>query len=251
MIPDSRISRIRFEAMAYTMHLPTAGGPLKSLVDIHWFHLKFMHSLASRLDYRSWPTQRPAPVHKTRTTCPEVLCSRSVTFLHCYYNLMCQSRSLSPTSLIKLAGQSLQLGPSAAGLQDLPDVRLANPSPDAWTFTPAASGVPLPVSSSRASAFPKTVAGRRLAESAQRLSCGTVFRSCSHSLMFRPPGLLAIQVVPTDAAFARGGHDFYFRAPYELLPLHTSDMLAVRFRAIDGRGLAPHKIRGVVGRIHR
>jgi len=25
-----------------------------------------------------------------------------------------------------------------------------------------------------------------------------------------------------------------------LLPPHTSDMLAVRFRAIDGRGLSPH-----------
>jgi hypothetical protein len=69
--------------------------------------------------------------------------------------------------------------------------------------------------------------------------------------MFRPPGLLATQVVPTDATCAHGGHDFYFRAPYGSLLFRTSDMLAVRFRAIDGRGLSPHKIRGVVGRIHR
>ena len=69
--------------------------------------------------------------------------------------------------------------------------------------------------------------------------------------MFRPPGLLATQVVPTAAINRHGGRDFYFRAPYELLPLHTSDMLAVRFRAIDGRGLSPHKTRSVVGRIHR
>lgn len=44
-------------------------------------------------------------------------------------------------------GQSLQLGPTTAGHQDLPDVIPANPSLDAWTFTPAVSVVHLPVSS--------------------------------------------------------------------------------------------------------
>ena len=34
----------------------------------------------------------------------------------------------------------------------------------------------------------------------QRLPHGPLFRSCSHFLMFRPPGLLATQVVPTDAS---------------------------------------------------
>jgi hypothetical protein len=46
-----------------------------------------------------------------------------------------------------LVGQSLQLGPPAAGLQDLPDVSLANLSLVAWTSTPAVSVVHLPVSS--------------------------------------------------------------------------------------------------------
>lgn len=44
-----------------------------------------------------------------------------------------------------------------------PTLRLPNPSLDAWTYTPAASGVHSPVSSSRASAFPNAVAGRRSA----------------------------------------------------------------------------------------
>ena len=44
-----------------------------------------------------------------------------------------------------------------------PTFRLPNPSLDAWTYTPAASGVLLPVSSSRASAFPHAVPGRRSA----------------------------------------------------------------------------------------
>ena len=44
-----------------------------------------------------------------------------------------------------------------------PTLLRANLSPDAWTHTPAASGVLLPVSSPRASAFPKAVSGRRSA----------------------------------------------------------------------------------------
>jgi hypothetical protein len=100
--------------------------------------------------------------------------------------------------------------------------------------------------------LPQNGSRSALSESPHNDFCaGPLFRSCSHSLMFRPPGLLATQVVPTDATCAHGGHDFYFRAPYGSLLPHTSDMLAVRFRAIDGRGLSPHKIRGAVGRIHR
>ena len=160
MIPDSRISRIRFEAAAYTMRLPTGGGQLKSMVDIHLLYPKLMHSLASPWDYRSLPAQRPAPV----PTNPH----------HVPRGPLLQKRYL-PSSLLRphvpvlkpltnfaftLAGQSLQLGPPAAGLQDLPDVTTCESFPDAWTFTPAASGVHLPVSSPRASAFPKTVPGR-------------------------------------------------------------------------------------------
>lgn len=46
-----------------------------------------------------------------------------------------------------LAAESLQLGPSTAGHQDLPDVGSANLSLDAWTSTPAVPVVHLPVSS--------------------------------------------------------------------------------------------------------
>ena len=48
MIPDSRISRIRFEAAAYTVRLPTSGGQFKPMVDIHSLSLRFTHSLANR-----------------------------------------------------------------------------------------------------------------------------------------------------------------------------------------------------------
>ncbi len=49
----------------------------------------------------------------------------------------------------------------------------------------------------RPSPFPNWVGTPR--DPAQRRQCGHCFRGCSHSLMFRPPGLLATQVVPTAA----------------------------------------------------
>jgi hypothetical protein len=134
------------------------------MVDIHSFNLKFTHSLASReiTGDGQHSVRRLFPL--TRTTYQRSFAPEALHFLHRYYDLIGQSQGLSPTSLFTLAGQSLQLGPPAAGLQDLPDVTVRESSLDAWTFTPAASGVHLPVSSPRASAFPETVAGRRSAK---------------------------------------------------------------------------------------
>jgi hypothetical protein len=56
--------------------------------------------------------------------------------------------------------------------------------------------------------FPTLGLGRlSLPLPAQRLQCGTRFRDGRHSLMFRPPGLLATQVAPTAAGQCpQGGH---------------------------------------------
>lgn len=63
----------------------------------------------------------------------------------------------------------------------------------------------------------------------QRLQYGSQFRGCRHLLMFRPPGLLATQVVPTAMPLRPyGSRDFYVRAEHELLPSRASDMLAAR-----------------------
>ena len=65
------------------------------------------------------------------------------------------------------------------------------------------------------------------------------FRGCSHSLMFRPPGLLATQVVPTAGLASRpaqGSRDFYVHAELGSLPPRAVDMLTVRIEQIDGRG---------------
>jgi hypothetical protein len=251
MIPDSRISRIRFEAVAYTLRLPTGRGQFKSMVDIHSLSLRFTHSLASRRVCRFLPTPRSAPVPINSHHVPRgpLLQKRYLP------SLLLRPQVPVPKPLTNfaftLAGQSLQLGPSAAGLQNLPDVTSAIPSLDAWTLTPAASGVLLPVSSPRASAFPETVAGRRSAGTRATTSARTVISELQSFLYVQASRFASHPGRSHRCLFRHGSRDFYFRAPYELLPPHTSDMLAVRFRAIDGSGLAPHKIRSVVGRIHR
>ncbi len=164
---------------------------------------------------------------------------------------MCQSQSLSPTSFRQLVGQSSQLGPPTAGLQDLPDITPRE------SFSRCLDLYPGSLWGALTRFFPQSIglpqSGTRSALSNLRAttSAREQFRGCSHSLMFRPPDLLATQVVPTAAFAGRAAVAFYFRAPHGLLPLHASDMLAVRFRAIDGKGLSPYLIRGVVGRIHR
>lgn len=94
----------------------------------------------------------------------------------------------------------------------------------------------------RARYFPRDIGlPRILSGSARRgtptaTSVGGVFRSCSHSLMFRPVGLLATPVAPTSHLAALGSRGFYIRAYRESLPHHAADMLSVQNRAIDGEG---------------
>jgi len=164
---------------------------------------------------------------------------------------MCQSRILSPASLLHSPTGLCSLDHPLLVFGTFPTLHSANPSLDAWTFTPAASEVLLPVSSPRASAFPKTVLGRRSAKNRTTTSARTVISELQ-SFLYVQASRFACHPGRSHRCLCRhGSRGVYFRAPSGLLPSRTSDMLAVRFRAIDGRGLSPHKIRGVVGRIHR
>jgi hypothetical protein len=49
-------------------------------------------------------------------------------------------------------------------------------------------------------------------------SVGNIFRSCSHSFMFRPVSLLAILVAPTRSLAGSGSHGFYVRPSHGWLP---------------------------------
>ena len=66
-------------------------------------------------------------------------------------------------------------------------------------------------------------------------SVGADFRSCSHSLIFRPAGLLATPVAPTSHLAVLGGRGFYIHAYHGPLPRRAVDMLSVQIRAIDGK----------------
>ena len=58
-----------------------------------------------------------------------------------------------------------------------------------------------PVSSHRTAAFPTYLLGRLPQRTVERLHYGSLFRGCSHSAMFRPPGLLITQVAPTAVSW--------------------------------------------------
>jgi hypothetical protein len=62
----------------------------------------------------------------------------------------------------------------------------------------------MPVSSSTSAAFPRTLSrsASRVSPS-KRFHDGSLFRDCSHFVMFRPPSLLASQIVPTAATYRR------------------------------------------------
>ena len=78
---------------------------------------------------------------------------RALPLLHCSYGLMRQTTSLLPTSFT-YSDRSSQVAVCPCCDMALPDVISANPSPRAWTHTPVALVVLLPVSSHKASAFP-------------------------------------------------------------------------------------------------
>jgi len=48
--------------------------------------------------------------------------------------------------------------------------------------------------------------------------------------MFRPPSLLASQIVPTAMPIAQGSRGFYVRAERASLPPHAPNMLAAWYR---------------------
>ncbi len=149
-----------------------------------------------------------------------------------------------------LAGQSLQLGLSAAGLRDLPDVSLPvfpwmlGPLPrlSQWCTYPF---LPTQLRPSRNGYTVGTLAFTRTTTSVRTVISGLQsFLYVQASRFACHPGRSYRCGLPPQ-----GSCDFYFRAPYELLPPHTSDMLAVRFGQLTAGDFHPIRVRSVVGRI--
>jgi hypothetical protein len=130
------------------------------------------------------------------------------------------SQDITPTSLLLRAhapnrcppaafdsvscGRSLQVAVSPCCATVLPDVISADPSIRVWTLAPVAPKVRFPVSSLGALAFPTFTLGRRCTKTPTATSVGKEFRSCSHSLMFKPVCLLATPIAPTLAPRGAG-----------------------------------------------
>src|SRR5215469_4792103 len=102
--------------------------------------------------------------------------------------------------LLALFGESLQVVTSPCCPRQLPDVISNSLFLDAGSPTPAVHRVLAPVSSTVSSAFPteKWVGFPQLSR-LKRLRARGDFRGCRYFVMFRPPSLLAPQIVPTVA----------------------------------------------------
>ena len=101
--------------------------------------------------------------------------------------------------------ESWQVVRSPCCPRELPDVISESLSLDAGSHTPAVHRVLSPVSSTMSSAFPKQrwVGCPRMPHELRLLVEGDS-RGCRYSFMFRPPSLLAPQIVPTAANTAAG-----------------------------------------------
>ncbi len=114
---------------------------------------------------RPGAAQCPEPLRPTRVLPSSGRCQAppggALPPLHRSYGLMRRTRSLPPPTVAALVSGSLQVAASPCWEVALPDVIPASPSLDAWTLTPAARRVLLPVSSPTISAFPEDTAGRR------------------------------------------------------------------------------------------
>ena len=213
------------------------------MANMHSARLTFTHSLVTTEGFRSLPASHPAPAHSSLHSVPRGPLLRKRYLPSTLLRPHVPIPKPLPNFAFTLAGQSLQLGPSAAGLQDLPDVTVRESFPGCLDLYP---GCPWGASTRffpQGFGLPRNGSGSALCKSPHNdFSAGPLFQGCSHFLMFRPPGLLATQVVPTAASFRQGGHDVYFRAPYESLPLHTSDMLAVRFGQLTAGDFHPIRL---------
>jgi len=153
---------------------------------------------------------RPGPARY-----PEVLCpfkalpfpgwrlappQRALPLLPRSYDLMRQTETLPPPTVVALVGGSLQVAASPCWGTALPDVISASLSLDARAPVAAVCGVHLPVSSPASSAFPVlSQVGSPANTHSSNFTVEGNFATAAIPFMFGPPSLLATQVAPTSA----------------------------------------------------
>jgi len=198
----------------------------------------------------SWGCQVPrAPLHDRGVTSLIVVprtTSAGVTLRHRSYGLMRQSSTLPlPTDYPWSTGLCRLLS-APAGRRTFPTLLC--------TSFPACLD-PYPGSSWSASTryflhdigLPRVRTGSALSNIRTATSVRRVFRGCSHSLMFRPAGLLTTPVAPT-ATDRSVWQPWFLRPSLSWFVTSPRPGYACRpNRVIDGRGLSPHKMRSLVG----
>jgi hypothetical protein len=156
----------------------------------------------------SWSCQVPrAPLHEPGVTSLAVISWTTSAGITPPSSLLRAHAPILPppaASVVPSDRGSVQVAVSPCWEKDLPDVISAYLSLRAWTPTPAAREVHVPVSSLTTAAFPSFGPGRRSTMYRTATSVRRAFRGCSHSLMFRPAGLLATQIAPTATASTVG-----------------------------------------------
>jgi hypothetical protein len=191
------------------------------------------HSIVRRPDMSgySWSGQVPrVPLHAQGVT-SYVMVSRTMSVGITPLSSLVRTHApvLNPptASVLPSNSGSVPVAVSPCWEEDLPDVVSAHLSLRAWTSTPAALEVPVPVSSLKTSAFPPFGPGRRSTMPMQRLQHGALFEaavipSCSGPQVCSPPrSLLPLRFPPY------GSRGFSIRASRGSLPPHAPDMLTV------------------------
>ncbi len=130
--------------------------------------------------------------------------------------------------------RSVQVAVSPCWEEDLPDVLSAYLSLCAWTPTPVALEVHVPVSSLKTSAFPAFGPGRRYTISVQRLQYGRFFEaavihSCSGPQVCSPPRSLLPPYTMWQPWLLRPGLSWFVPSPRPGYAIRPN-------RAIDGMG---------------
>jgi hypothetical protein len=97
------------------------------MANIHSAPLAFTHSLVTAVSFRSLPAWQPAPAHNTLHSVPRGPLLRGGLAPFIALTTSCASPKPLAGFAFTLAGQSLQLRPSAAGLGNLPDVICREP----------------------------------------------------------------------------------------------------------------------------
>jgi len=153
------------------------------------------------------PLCRPLVLPSVAAT--QVCCRKALPLLHRSYWLMRQTKTLLSPRFVGLNERSLQVVASPCWELALPDVistvcvEVLGPVPR------RVRPVHLPVSSRTTSASPHEGQVRHAKYPLHyNFSRGSVFRGCSHSLMFGLLNLLDLQVVPT-AGIRQGSQAFY------------------------------------------